>query len=118
FTVPSRRRQKKGDNKVAELEKKIDALTQSLLAVRHGRAHSPVDDGSESPDDGDSHEMQWEPAPQHSNERPPAQKRYRADSGDEKDKIVREVHVQGKSSAGPPGMEALAMRYPFLAPRP
>ncbi|KAH8815229.1 hypothetical protein F5884DRAFT_817626 [Xylogone sp. PMI_703] len=35
-TVPSRKRQKKTDSRVAELEKKIDALTASLQASRSG----------------------------------------------------------------------------------
>lgn len=35
-TVPSRKRQKKTDSRVAELEKKIDALTQSLQAQKSG----------------------------------------------------------------------------------
>jgi hypothetical protein len=35
-TVPSRKRQKKTDSRVAELEKKIDALTQSLQASKNG----------------------------------------------------------------------------------
>lgn len=34
FTEPSHKRKKKQDSKVAELEKKIDALTASLIAVR------------------------------------------------------------------------------------
>ncbi|KAA8913397.1 hypothetical protein FN846DRAFT_902878 [Sphaerosporella brunnea] len=34
FTQPTRKRQKKSDSKVAELEKKIDALTASLEATR------------------------------------------------------------------------------------
>jgi hypothetical protein len=34
FTEPNHKRKKKTDNKVAELEKKIDALTASLIAVR------------------------------------------------------------------------------------
>lgn len=36
ITVPSRKRQKKTDSRVAELEKKIDALTASLQATEHG----------------------------------------------------------------------------------
>jgi hypothetical protein len=35
-TVPSRKRQKKTDSRVAELEKKIDALTASLHATKSG----------------------------------------------------------------------------------
>ncbi|KAL2353393.1 hypothetical protein BJ546DRAFT_121494 [Cryomyces antarcticus] len=35
-TAPSRKRQKKADSRVAELEKKIDALTASLHAQGHG----------------------------------------------------------------------------------
>ncbi len=37
-TVPSRKRQKKTDSRVAELEKKIDALTASLQAQKSGSA--------------------------------------------------------------------------------
>lgn len=45
-TQPTRKRQKKTDSRVAELEKKIDALTASLQASRGGpphHAHSPAD---------------------------------------------------------------------------
>jgi hypothetical protein len=38
-TAPSRKRQKKADSRVAELEKKIDALTATLKA--HGKTDSP-----------------------------------------------------------------------------
>ncbi|KAK4447551.1 putative fungal-specific transcription protein [Podospora aff. communis PSN243] len=38
-TQPTRKRQKKTDNRVAELEKKIDALTASLQATRGGAPH-------------------------------------------------------------------------------
>lgn len=38
FTEPSHKRKKKADNKVAELEKKIDALTASLVAVQGNNA--------------------------------------------------------------------------------
>ena len=44
-TAPSRKRQKKTDSKVAELEKKIDALTASLHATR-GQGVSDSDDDS------------------------------------------------------------------------
>ena len=44
-TVPSRKRQKKTDGRVAELEKKIDALTASLHATK-GQTVSESDDGS------------------------------------------------------------------------
>ncbi|KAI9880773.1 MAG: hypothetical protein M1830_000209 [Pleopsidium flavum] len=40
-TVPSRKRQKKTDSRVAELEKKIDALTASLQATKHGAVVEP-----------------------------------------------------------------------------
>jgi hypothetical protein len=39
-TVPSRKRQKKTDSRVAELEKKIDALTASLHAQKSGNGSS------------------------------------------------------------------------------
>ncbi|KAI1335938.1 hypothetical protein F5Y15DRAFT_396268 [Xylariaceae sp. FL0016] len=38
-TQPTRKRQKKTDSRVAELEKKIDALTASLQATRGGASH-------------------------------------------------------------------------------
>lgn len=41
ITVPSRKRQKKTDSRVAELEKKIDALTASLQAQQGGPASDP-----------------------------------------------------------------------------
>ncbi|TAQ88992.1 hypothetical protein B7494_g2656 [Chlorociboria aeruginascens] len=49
-TVPSRKRQKKTDSRVAELEKKIDALTASLQATKSGS----IDHGSENGADHDS----------------------------------------------------------------
>ncbi|KAI5780023.1 hypothetical protein EDC01DRAFT_283988 [Geopyxis carbonaria] len=52
FTVPTRKRQKKTDTKVAELEKKIDALTASLNATRQARATNDEDDED---DDGEGH---------------------------------------------------------------
>ena len=44
-TAPTRKRQKKTDSRVAELEKKIDALTQSLVA-RGGAAPHPAPEES------------------------------------------------------------------------
>ncbi|KAI4182861.1 MAG: hypothetical protein L6R41_005741 [Letrouitia leprolyta] len=44
-TAPSRKRQKKTDSRVAELERKIDALTASLHATK-AQAASESDDGS------------------------------------------------------------------------
>lgn len=45
-TAPSRKRQKKTDSRVAELEKKIDALTASLHATRGQGASDSDDDDS------------------------------------------------------------------------
>jgi hypothetical protein len=45
-TVPSRKRQKKTDSRVAELEKKIDALTASLHAQKSGSASVTHNDGT------------------------------------------------------------------------
>ncbi len=42
-TVPSRKRQKKTDSRVAELEKKIDALTATLQATKSGSAGHAVE---------------------------------------------------------------------------
>lgn len=55
-TVPSRKRQKKTDSRVAELEKKIDALTASLHAQKSGSA--PGGQGSENGLDQDSSNAQ------------------------------------------------------------
>ena len=52
FTEPSHKRKKKTDNKVAELEKKIDALTASLMAVQGSKARLSDNDedvGDDSP---------------------------------------------------------------------
>ena len=51
FTEPSHKRKKKTDSKVAELEKKIDALTASLVAVRN---HNGRGSESESSEDEES----------------------------------------------------------------
>lgn len=54
FTAPSRKRQKKNDSKVAELEKKIDALTASLRA-QQAAAHAGDEDDEDDDylDDGE-----------------------------------------------------------------
>jgi Fungal Zn(2)-Cys(6) binuclear cluster domain len=51
-TAPSRKRQKKTDSRVAELEKKIDALTASLIATKSGAQRHESDSGDESLEDG------------------------------------------------------------------
>ena len=45
ITVPSRKRQKKTDSKVAELERKIDALTQNLKSTKEGSGIASNDGG-------------------------------------------------------------------------
>ncbi|KAF8543337.1 hypothetical protein BDD12DRAFT_726571 [Trichophaea hybrida] len=50
FTAPIRKRQKKADSKVAELESKIDALTARLNATRQGKAHHSDEDDDEDED--------------------------------------------------------------------
>ena len=45
ITAPSRKRQKKTDSRVAELERKIDALTASLHATKEGNLSGSDDDG-------------------------------------------------------------------------
>ena len=45
ITAPSRKRQKKTDSRVAELERKIDALTASLHATKEGDVSGSEDDG-------------------------------------------------------------------------
>ena len=52
-TVPTRKRQKKTDSRVAELEKKIDALTASLHATRSETDTRPSDGGTPSQDADD-----------------------------------------------------------------
>ncbi|RPA87462.1 hypothetical protein BJ508DRAFT_320478 [Ascobolus immersus RN42] len=43
FTAPTKKRQKKADSKVAELERKIDALTATLQTTQQQRAPAPGD---------------------------------------------------------------------------
>lgn len=53
ITAPSRKRQKKTDSRVAELEKKIDALTASLNAQKEGGGTNGTygsEEGQDSPD--------------------------------------------------------------------
>lgn len=65
-TVPSRKRQKKTDSRVAELEKKIDALTASL-AARGGHntdiALDPAVAQHQSSQPRSLYADQWQPAP-------------------------------------------------------
>jgi len=51
-TQPTRKRQKKTDNRVAELEKKIDALTASLQATRSSGGAAPPPHPMSSPEVG------------------------------------------------------------------
>jgi hypothetical protein len=51
-TAPSRKRQKKTDSRVAELEKKIDALTASLIATKSGVQRHESDSGDDSLEEG------------------------------------------------------------------
>lgn len=55
ITAPSRKRQKKTDSRVAELERKIDALTTSLHATKEGNLSASEDDGYM---DGDTPHME------------------------------------------------------------
>ena len=55
ITAPSRKRQKKTDSRVAELERKIDALTASLQATKEGNLSASDDDGDM---DGDTPHME------------------------------------------------------------
>lgn len=55
-TVPSRKRQKKTDSRVAELEKKIDALTASLHASRARNSSGEAESGFQS---GHQDERRW-----------------------------------------------------------
>ncbi|KAH0543555.1 hypothetical protein FGG08_002116 [Glutinoglossum americanum] len=51
-TAPSRKRQKKTDSRVAELEKKIDALTASLVATKSNAQRRESESCDESLEDG------------------------------------------------------------------
>ena len=65
ITAPSRKRQKKTDSRVAELEKKIDALTQTLQATRSASQGGEHDANVNVPMGGDTRMPQ---APAHSYE--------------------------------------------------
>ena len=56
ITAPSRKRQKKTDSRVAELERKIDALTASLHATKEGNVSGSEDDGD---GDGDTPQVEY-----------------------------------------------------------
>lgn len=60
-TVPSRKRQKKTDSRVAELEKKIDALTATLQASKSGSI--PVSQQSENEPEQESFTVASRPNP-------------------------------------------------------
>jgi len=76
FTAPTRKRQKRTDSRVAELEKKIDKLTASLNAQRRGDI--PEEVHSDASDDADTPAVQfvWEP--------PKSNSRRSRDSPDER----------------------------------
>jgi hypothetical protein len=65
FTLPTRKRQKKADSKVAELERKIDALTATLNASRQVKAPQIEgdDDGVEETDEHTSTSSHRLPSP-------------------------------------------------------
>lgn len=78
ITQPTRKRQKKTDSRVAELEKKIDALTASLQATRGGPIPQPAS-ASDQTNFGSSHQQhvtnlprEW-PQPQPPSREPPPQ---------------------------------------------
>ncbi|KAK8048598.1 hypothetical protein PG994_010328 [Apiospora phragmitis] len=70
---PTRKRQKKTDSRVAELEKKIDALTASLQATRGGAPGAPVHQPSPEEQNGYINAQYQAAAPQRPWGPPPAQ---------------------------------------------
>ena len=56
ISAPTRKRQKKTDSRVAELERKIDALTASLHATKEGNMSGSEDDGD---GDGDTPKIEF-----------------------------------------------------------
>ncbi|KAK8090054.1 hypothetical protein PG997_005015 [Apiospora hydei] len=118
-TQPTRKRQKKTDSRVAELEKKIDALTASLQATRGGVPGGPAHQPSPEEQNGfinaqyQTAQRSWGPPPaqnpahQYATEKhdhiftPPAaagQKRKFAESRDHSFDVARDS--PGRSSKG------------------
>jgi len=107
FTAPSRRRQKKADTKVAELERKIDALTASLNATRQmaARESQGEDDDEEDYEDETATEAVAEAAlPSQVSARPSKRKRESDDN---------QAHQQLQCDAG----EYSPYFTSFLAPK-
>lgn len=83
FTAPTRKRQKKADSKVAELESKIDALTARLNATKHGQPQPSDDEDNEGEDEdmGDASSSENPSRSPDSGKPPPDQQFSRAVAG-------------------------------------
>ncbi|KAL7275522.1 hypothetical protein RUND412_001525 [Rhizina undulata] len=133
FTAPSRKRQKKTDSKVAELERKIDALTASLNATRHtqatGTSHGDLHAEDDDQDDADG-ECDT-PGPSDTGRGdlvspvarhiPHTAKRRRCDDADSTDyggfQASERVHPPANENRTPPQGETFFSMAPFLAPK-
>jgi hypothetical protein len=98
FTQPTRKRQKKSDSKVAELEKKIDALTASLEATREAAraAQSQDVDDDEADDMGSDSERHTRTPTSHAHQN----KRRRSNSDGEANAAGRPYTVIPDSMKG------------------
>lgn len=94
ITQPSRKRQKKADSRVAELEKKLDALT-AVLNNRHGMPlDAPV---SSAPLDGSqAQQLAWQAEAQASSQEPPAKRRRTVEGQSEWDTRFAQLQLSHK----------------------
>ena len=106
ITAPSRKRQKKTDSRVAELERKIDALTASLHATKEGNISGSEDDGY-----GDGDTPQIESSDGRSNQ--PTSPYTTTSVGAGRKRRMSEYQQDGSSGSRPPsGFEAMSQTSP------
>lgn len=106
ITAPSRKRQKKTDSRVAELERKIDALTASLQATKEGDVSGSEDDGY-----GDGDTPQIESSDGRSNQ--PTSPYTTTSSGTSRKRRMSEYQQDGNSAARrPSAFDAMSQSSP------
>lgn len=106
ITAPSRKRQKKTDSRVAELERKIDALTASLHATKEGNVSGSEDDGY---GDGDTPHVEYSDG--RSNQ--PISPYTTASAGANRKRRMSEYQQDGNSgSPRPSASEAMSQTSP------
>lgn len=107
ITAPSRKRQKKTDSRVAELERKIDALTASLHATKEGNISGSEDDGY-----GDGDTPQFDSSDGRSNQ-PTSPYTTTSSAGTNRKRRMSEYQQDGSSGSRRPSVfEAMTQTSP------